>query len=66
MTRRASLEGAVRRDRGRLRTCALGAVAVLAVTLSGCGDPDDGDGDDGGSGYVAQQPAGWTTATVAR
>jgi hypothetical protein len=32
---------------------ALGLLVLLALGLTGCGDPDDDDG--GGGGYVAQQ-----------
>ena len=42
-----------RRPRVRLRTSMAAVIALGSLVLTGCGDPDDDDGGDGG-GYVTQ------------
>lgn len=41
----------------RLRTAMAGAVTLVALGLSGCGEPDDDSGGGDGGGYLAQQLA---------
>ena len=58
MIRKPSIQVAHRARPVRLRTAVAGAVALVALGLSGCGEPDDdGGGGDGGS-YLAQQVTG--------
>ncbi|MDP9461959.1 MAG: hypothetical protein M3Q22_17450 [Actinomycetota bacterium] len=62
MSREPSIRLPRRGNAGRLRTTVVGAVAVLSLGLSGCGEPDDDGGDGGGTGYLAQQLTGSMTA----
>lgn len=50
---------------GGLRACVLGGIAALTLGLSGCGEPDDEGGGDGG-GYLAHELTGSTTSTANR
>ena len=63
MIRTPSIQVPGRRRPVRLRAAVAGAVALVALGLSGCGEPDDDSGGgDGGGGYLAQQLTGQKAA----
>lgn len=55
MIRNSSTHVAQRGRPLRLRAAVAGAVALVTLGLSGCGEPDDDGGGDSGGGYLAQQ-----------